>query len=328
LRFRERLTPVHEVWHQFRVLTARYAELTFSDRRSLRLFWLQAPIVAVFILLGFVNKPYDERLKVIPTRNLTEDEREIVHVVEQRAEEFGAPGREVAREIHKFLELDALVNPRFTYMLLYIVAITVLWFGCNNAAKEIVKEEAIYGRERAVNLGIFPYLASKFVVLSILSAAQTALLLLVVFGTLALLHAALGHAVPYPDYMLDYVQQYGVLVLLAMTGVALGLLLSACVTSPERANALLPYVLIPQIILGGGMLPIRSDGEPLHSLALIFSPVYWAFRACRRGATKLPADLPISMDYDDSVALACTALTMQLVVLLFATAWFLKRKDA
>ena len=36
---------------------------------------------------------------------------------------------------------------------LFLVSIIVLWSGCNNAAKEIVKEEAIYGRERAVNLG-------------------------------------------------------------------------------------------------------------------------------------------------------------------------------
>jgi hypothetical protein len=64
---------------------------------------------------------------------------------------------------------DTWIDPRFTYMLLNILAITTLWFGCNNAAKEIVKEEAIYGRERAVNLQIFPYLASKFLVLGVIS---------------------------------------------------------------------------------------------------------------------------------------------------------------
>src|SRR5262249_2862908 len=68
---------------------------------------------------------------------------------------------EVLREL---LRMDR-VNPRYTYMLLFILVMIVLWFGCNNAAKEIVKEEAIYGRERAVNLGILPYLASKFLVL-------------------------------------------------------------------------------------------------------------------------------------------------------------------
>ena len=63
-------------------------------------------------------------------------------------------------------------------MLLSIVVIAVLWFGCNNAAKEIVKEEAIYGRERAVNLRILPYLGSKFLVLGVIAALQTLLFML------------------------------------------------------------------------------------------------------------------------------------------------------
>ena len=327
IRLRERLAPLLDVWHQFRVLTARYIELTFGDRRSLRLFWLQAPIVAIFILLGFTNKPYHERIKVVPDRNLTEEERAAVRQFQVNAAiQGGDAGADLAVQIEKMLDLDGRVNPRFSYMLLYILTITILWFGCNNAAKEIVKEEAIYARERAVNLGILPYLASKFLVLAVLSAAQACLLMGVVYGTLYLLHAAFGHAMPYPGYVLDYAPQFGVMALLAMTGVALGLLLSACVSSPDRANALLPYVLIPQIILGGGLLPIKN--QPLLALAMGLSPVYWGFRAVRRGATTLPHDLPYHMDYDDSVMLACAGLGVQLVVLLLATAWFLRRKDA
>ena len=56
---------------------------------------------------------------------------------------------------------------------------------CNNAAKEIVKEEAIYGRAgRAVNLGIFPYLASKFVVLTVITAFQVLVFLVCIHGVL------------------------------------------------------------------------------------------------------------------------------------------------
>src|SRR5262249_38524558 len=130
---------------------------------------------------------------------------------------------------------DTLVNPAYTYTLLNIMVIAVLWFGCNNAAKEIVKEEAIYSRERAVNLRILPYLGSKFVVLSLISAVQTLLFMLVIYGTLAGLHAVFDIDLPPARYRLDYLPQYGVLLLLAMTGVALGLLLSACVSTPDRA---------------------------------------------------------------------------------------------
>jgi ABC-type multidrug transport system permease subunit len=218
-----------------------------------------------------------------------------------------------------------MVDPRYTYMLLFIVVIVVLWFGCNNAAKEIVKEEAVYGRERAVNLGILPYLASKFVVLSALTAAQALALMLLVFGGLGLSAWALGMEVPYPAYRLDYPALFGVLVLLAMAGVALGLLLSACVSSPDRANALLPYVLIPQIILGGGLMPVAT--QPLYGLAVLLSPVYWAYRAAHRGAQELPVISSYHVEYGDGIRLPCLALLAQAAVLLLLTAWSLRRKD-
>jgi hypothetical protein len=210
-------------------------------------------------------------------------------------------------------------------MLLFILAVTILWLGCNNAAKEIVKEEAIYGRERAVNLGIAPYLASKFLVLSVLSAVQTFLVMLVIYGVLQLFHVVRGDQVPFAGYRLGYPEQYGILLLLSMCGVALGLLLSACVATPDRANSLLPYVLIPQIILGGGIMPVKE--HVLYWIAIIGSPVYWAYRGIRRGATTLPPDLPVHMDYNDNVGIVCAALLIQTAVLLAATAWFLRRKD-
>jgi hypothetical protein len=36
--------------------------------------------------------------------------------------------------------------------LLFLLAVTSFWFGCNNAAKEVVKERAIYTRERGFNI--------------------------------------------------------------------------------------------------------------------------------------------------------------------------------
>jgi hypothetical protein len=313
------------LWHQFKVLTRRYVELTLGDRRSLRLLWLQAPVVAVILLLGFVHKPYSQ--KFLMPRKLTEPERQFAEWLAPQL-----PAGWAAEMLRGVLEADGpvipfrlLVDPRYTYMLLFIIVITVLWFGCNNAAKEIVKEEAVYGRERAVNLGITPYLASKFLVLGMMSAVQTLLVMLVIYGTLGLLHVALGHDVPSPLYQLDYPAQFGFLLLVALAGVALGLFLSAVVSSPDRANALLPYVLIPQIILGGGILPVK-DGL-LHAIAVVASPVYWAFRAVRTGETTLPQDLPVRMDYDDSLWIPGLALAVQTAVLLGMAAVALRLKD-
>jgi ABC-2 family transporter len=307
---------------------------------------LQAPIVAVFILLGFVNKPYED--KVLTPRKLRDTERAALRTFNDRAGAvFEKNKKEIAKldpegNIGKMVEtlkelpdtkgpvvpVGMIVNPRYTYMLQFLMVLIVLWFGCNNAAKEIVKEEAIYGRERAVNLGIFPYLASKFLVLSVITALQALMLMLIIYGTLHLLHYLLGQQVPPPQYRLDNVSEFGVLVLLSMAGVALGLLLSACVTTPDRATSLLPYVLIPQIILGGGILMIR-DG-PLYILAVLLSPAYWAYRVVRQGATSiLPPDFPGHMNYylGDSVWIGCVALLIQAAALLALTAWFLRKKD-
>ncbi len=327
-------------WHQFWVLTLRYLELIGRDRNGLRLLLLQAPIVALFILAGFVGKPYEE--KVLVPRKLDDREREILKLLakgEKVAEKYQEHLDNIDPKIMKYAHIlpqvaemegpvlpDKIIpNPRFTYMLLFLIVVIVLWFGCNNAAKEIVKEDAIYSRERAVNLGIGPYLASKFLVLSGITALQALMLMGCIYGPLEFLHWQFGHQFPPDLYRLSYLQEFGVLVVLSMTGVALGLFLSSVVSTPDQANTLLPYVLIPQIILGGGILSVKEG--VMYYLAVLFSPAYWGYRAVHRGATHLPLDVPVAMNYNDNVSLACAALTVHMVILLGLIVWFLRRKD-
>ena len=417
LKTRERLGPALDAWHQFRVLTRRYVELVIGDRRGLRLLLLQAPIVAVFLLVGFLGKPYQNTMPSF--RPLSDDERDVLKGIQQLDVVLNNPGElndaqkdalkkvklrgqsatgptevdalfvyHVVRQLQdappdsdlqrslkdfnfevtldgtktflnaeklpqflkamhqsqipaKLLALDAsgpggrpfpvvpekpFISPRYTYMLLFILVVIIVWFGTNNAAKEIVKEEAIYGRERAVNLGILPYLASKFLVLSAITTFHVFTLMAVMYGSLELLHWLGNYAVPSEEHMLTYLPQFALLSLLGMTGVALGLLLSACVATPDRANALLPYVLIPQLILGGGFLDV-SHGL-LYYLAAVLSPVYWAFRGVHLNANRLPEGFPQRVEYADNVWVPCLALVVQMVVLLGLTAWFLKRKEA
>jgi ABC-type multidrug transport system ATPase subunit len=398
------------LWHQFHVLTFRYAELLWGDPRSMRLVLLQAPAVAVILLVGFLGKPFESTLPHL--RHLTDQEKNVLLVLKGIEQDLAkesqndksaegdsevtfvvsrlgqkqtvkvatlrewlkvmedspkdSPQRKLLEEVHieissgdarlpvdlkqiqdlqqllrqsqlstKVLQTDQdmpvvperqMVDPRYTYMLLFMVVIIVLWFGCNNAAKEIVKEEAIYGRERAVNLGILPYLASKFLLLSLITLLQALLLMLILYGVIELVHRYdADYQLPPSLYCLDYLGQFGVLAVLSMTGVALGLLLSACVTSPDRANALLPYVLIPQIILGGGIMPVK-DGV-LYWLAVVLSPVYWAFRGIRRGTSDLPDYSGYQMDYTEDPWLACGVLVVQLIALLLMTTLFLRSKD-
>jgi hypothetical protein len=271
-------------------------------------------------------------------RRLVEEARFSFETDHGRVSLTGADLRANLRQLHEsqipahLLDYDGPVvpdrvgvNPRFTYMLVFILVMVVLWFGCNNAAKEIVKEEAIFARERAVNLGILPYIASKFVVLVAVTTLHAFLLTALVLGVLYLLPLVFaGHTAPHPDHVLAFIPLLGVFVLLAMTGVALGLLLSACVSTPDRANALLPYVLIPQMILGGGFLAVNHG--LMYWLAGGLSPVYWAYRAAHVGAAGLPAGFPGSVEYEEGALLPCEALVLQSAVLLLCAAWFLRRK--
>jgi ABC-type multidrug transport system ATPase subunit len=408
LRVRGLLTPVLDRLHQFRVLTARYIELFLTDRRGMRLLFWQAPLVALFLLVGFISKDYQGQMPIprplseserrmltilqgmdgmlndqhdltaeqrqaldkvrfqvemaglpmslqgsqilkvlrqLQQRSLGPDQRqaleEATFTLESEGEPITCTGAELAQALRQFHESEIPakllaiqgpvvpdregLNPRFTYILLFILVMIVLWFGCNNAAKEIVKEEAIFARERAVNLHILPYLASKFLVLTLITAVHAFLLMAIIFGVLELLaYYVPGHTIPPQVHRLDYVPMFGVLVLLSMTGVALGLLLSACVSTPDRANALLPYVLIPQMILGGGIL--AANHGLMFILAMLLSPVYWAYRAVHLGGNDLPAGFPGHVSYPDGLTLPCEALTAQLVVLLAITMWFLRRK--
>ena len=58
------------------MLLARYLELTFGDGRSLRLLLFQAPVVGIFLLFGFLNRPYRTPMPLL--RELTSKEREVL----------------------------------------------------------------------------------------------------------------------------------------------------------------------------------------------------------------------------------------------------------
>ena len=121
--------------------------------------------------------------------------------------------------------------------LLLLLAVSCLWFGCNTAAKELVKERVIYLRERDFNLRVGGYFASKFLVLAVIGIMQATLLFTIV-------RVWCG---PEGNVFLQLVT----LAALAVVGTMVGLLISAVARSEEVAIALVPIAVIPQIILAG-----------------------------------------------------------------------------
>ncbi len=146
----------------------------------------------------------------------------------------------------------------------FVLALSSIWFGCSNAAREIVKEASVYKRERMVNLGILPYIGSKLLVLAVIGLAQIALL----YGVTAALEAVPGP----PWLMLPH------LLLSHLVGIAMGLLISALVQTSEMATSLVPLALIPQILFGGLLLP----NEGLSKGVSLAMPAMWSYDALKR----------------------------------------------
>ena len=156
-----------------------------------------------------------------------------------------APG--VALMLLTVAESQTLVDPNLTgnaHVFLFVMACAAVWFGMINSVREIVKEIPIYQREHNVGVGIGPYVASKFAVLSFLSVVQIALLV----GIVGLRVELPNQGVILP---LGGVEIYLSLLAASLVGVALGLLLSAITTSPNRAMTLTPWLLIAQIVYAG-----------------------------------------------------------------------------
>jgi ABC-type multidrug transport system ATPase subunit len=145
----------------------------------------------------------------------------------------------------------------------FLMVVAAIWFGCNNAARDIVGEWTIYKRERMVTLKLFPYVFSKLAVLLGLCIFQCGSMLAIVYLACGL-HSNFGW-----DFL--------VLLLSSMVGAGLGLAISAFSKTNESAIAMLPVVLLPIIALGGGMRPIYL--MPQARLISTVIPSRWAFEA-------------------------------------------------
>lgn len=145
---------------------------------------------------------------------------------------------------------------------IFFMAVAAIWFGCSNAAREIVGEWAIYHRERMVNLKIPSYVLSKFTVLGGLCLVQCAMLL-------AIVHWGCG-------LKGDPLPMFAILYLASLAGLSLGLVVSSLARTSEVAIALTPLILIPMFIVGGLIRPVHELNTPMRVFAHTMAS-RWAF---------------------------------------------------
>ncbi len=189
--------------------------------------------------------------------------------------------------------------------IVFTLVLSAIWFGGLNSARELVKELPIYLRERAVNLRIGPYLASKLLPLTVLCAIQCILLL----AMLALFVTLSGNAL----------ERFWVLFSAGLAATAMGLAVSAFVDSNDKAAALVPILLIPQVVLANAIVRLDDLGKLVAKATMISFWAYDAMKATLRPAADNLRLTPIIVEgayWRDLVAIAILGLVFLIMALL------------
>ena len=232
-------------FHQLMLLMSRYWKVKTRDRAGAVIMFLQAPVIGIMLAFVFVGQK-----ESVPFWCLG--------ALQELGKKIQQPGATSSDLLARMLPTTDQTAAMF------FVVVSAVWFGTSNSAREIVTERAIYMRERMVNLGLFNYVLSKYIILTLVCIFQCTLLLGIVFFTLGF------HGGP-----LAFLAELAVIVAVSMNATALGLLLSTVVDSAEAAMSLTPIALIPQVVLGGLMVPMTTN--PMLKPLMYIMPARWGF---------------------------------------------------
>lgn len=244
--------------HQLRLLLSRYFRVLTADTHAMAMMAGQCLLVGILLCLLFGD---------LSLANWGSAEREAAQQVHKTPTFDSDNPLDDIRAMKEYIgsadvRLNVQRDAAKSKNMLFLMAITCLWFGCNNASKEVVKERAIFAREHDVNLLIPAYYSSKFLLLGAIGILQSLLLFFIVRVGTDFTGSASYHAF--------------VFALIGLTGTAMGLFLSVVAKTEDQAITLIPIALIPQIVLAGVITSLSAWVEPLSQL---FVTAYWATHA-------------------------------------------------
>jgi ABC-type multidrug transport system ATPase subunit len=228
-------------------------------------------------------------------------------------------------------EPEATLAP-LALRVLFVFTCAAIWIGLSTSLQEIVKESAIYMRERLVNLGLFPYLGSKLLILGGLSLLQTVLMVAAIL---------IGFKNPQPELIPWAIGVAISSILTLFTSMSLGLLVSALVKNSSQANSSLPLLLLPQIIFAGVLFSMEGVGRVISWVMLSRWSVgaYGSLvnvNAMVPEATVLPDGTTMPLPFEPTAIYEPTwanlglnwgMLLLHATVYLGLTLWVQKRKD-
>jgi ABC transport system ATP-binding/permease protein len=239
--------------------------------------------------------------------------------------------------------LICLIFNEISSGVLFMIAISAIWLGTQNAAREIVSEQAIYKRERMFNLDIFPYILSKITVLSFFAFIQSFLFIMILW---------IGYNDSNHNVGLnDPVYAFFWMSFISVASTFLGLLLSSEVNTTEKAMTIVPLILIPQIMLAGLISKVTS---PLVEYLSYFTISRWGVEgfndiqktiieeipnelgemipskedAIKTLLTRFHEDYPYNFDLAGTLELDFYVIILMIIIMLIFTFKSLKNKDS
>jgi ABC-type multidrug transport system ATPase subunit len=227
------------------------------------------------------------------------------------------------------LTKGATGSPGQVALLVFLMVITAIWLGSIDGSREIVKERAVFERERAVGVRLGAYLASKAAVLFGLVALQCIMLVAVVFAMR-----------PLHESNDTYISVFLLLAITGFVAVGMGLLISSIVSTEDQASSFIPLALIPQLLFGGAILTVHEMSGPIKVLSA-FIVSRWSLAAVgnvihMNERLTVPENTQAALDlerfgtsyFGNSLWLSLAILLAFLVFFLVATAVLLNSRRA
>ena len=203
-----------------------------------------------------------------------------------------------------------IIDPGGTFKWLSLMSICMVILGFVTGFREIVRERPMLDLERRHGLRFVAYVVAKIAALAVVLAVQVA-----VFRTTVelgfLVREAVGGEVPAEVYRRSAIVSASYNWLAAVACAAIGLVVSACVRSTDKGVIAVPLLVTPQILFGGTIIPIK--GGVIKVLAMLFAPLYWAYRGCRSEADGVPTFWQNLGAYDPALWIPYAALAVQIM---------------
>lgn len=179
-------------------------------------------------------------------------------------------------------------------LVIFLVVLSAIWFGTSKAIIELPSQKALFNQEKLSFLRKTDYIIATFIALSLIVFFQV-FLFSVFFH--ALFYSIPAYINPFETGLIlkeDEIQSVNIssilnvtlfikllllMWLIAVASISVAILLSIFLPTRAAANAILPFVLILQILMGGSIIKSVVEMRPSVKFVSNFMVSRWGFEA-------------------------------------------------